>query len=191
VLLVRTYLPYPYRTGQHAVVESGLYPEVWRPCWLATPPSPENLVELHVRAGQRDPVGTAIVGRVQVGDKLRLRAAEGELTLDGADRGDLLLIAEDTGIAPADALLAELHALGANADPERHAGLRTPHWRRRLLDALRARAGADGRIALSFELVYGHAFNPPPRPKVAAETKVPLDDLRAMVRGSRPPPLSS
>ncbi len=83
------------------------------------------------------------------------------------------------------AALAELRALGGNAARGRAPGLRTPRWRRRLEDALQRRAGADGRIALEFEIVYGHAFRPPPRPRVAQETAVPLDDLRAMVR--RPP----
>jgi len=89
--------------------------------------------------------------------------------------------------ATPEAMLGELRTLGINANPARFAGLRTPRWRSRLLDALRERAGADGRMALEFELVYGHAFNPLPRAKVAGETRVPLDDLRAMARGGRRP----
>jgi malonyl-CoA O-methyltransferase len=87
----------------------------------------------------------------------------------------------------AQALLAELRTLGGNADPARHAGLRTPRWRDRLAAALRERAGPDGRIALDFEVVYGHAFNPPARLQLAGETRVPLDDLRAMARRGRRP----
>jgi malonyl-CoA O-methyltransferase len=87
--------------------------------------------------------------------------------------------------ATPEALLGELRALGGNADPARFTGLRTPRWRARLLDALRVRAGTDGRIALGFELVYGHAFNPLPRVKVAGEVRLALDDLRAMARGGR------
>lgn len=83
------------------------------------------------------------------------------------------------------ALLSELRGLGLNADPARHAGLRTPRWRERLAAALRERAGADGRIALEFELVYGHAFNPPPRLKVAGETRVDAQTLREMARAAR------
>jgi malonyl-CoA O-methyltransferase len=84
-------------------------------------------------------------------------------------------------------MLRELRTLGANTDPARFAGLRTPRWRARLIEALRERASADGRIGLEFELVYGHAFNPPPRARVAAETRVPLDEMRAMARGGRRP----
>ena len=89
--------------------------------------------------------------------------------------------------ATPEALLGELRTLGANADPARFAGLRTPRWRSRLLGALRERAPADDRIALEFELVYGHAFNPPPRIKVAGETRVALDELRTMARSGRRP----
>ncbi|WP_046115719.1 biotin synthase [Aquincola tertiaricarbonis] len=90
--------------------------------------------------------------------------------------------------ATPEALLAELRQLGGNADPARAPGLRTPRWHHRLKAALAERAGADGRIAMRFEVVYGHAFNPAPRPAVAAQTAVSLDDMRAMVRaGGRPP----
>ena len=112
VLLVRTYLPYPYLAGQHAVVETGHHRETWRACWLATPPPADNVVELHVRAGPADPVGMALVGRVGVGDLLRLRPAEGPLVLDPVGETDLLLVAEDTGVAPMKALLGELWLCG-------------------------------------------------------------------------------
>ncbi len=79
------------------------------------------------------------------------------------------------------ALLAELRSLGGNADPARHAGLRTPRWREQLLAQLARRAGADGRIAMTFELVYGHAVKPAPRAAVAPVTAVSLQDMRVMV----------
>jgi malonyl-CoA O-methyltransferase len=87
----------------------------------------------------------------------------------------------------ADALLAELRGLGGNVDPARHSGLRTPRWRARLHDALARTADANGRIALTFEVVYGHAFKPAPRHRLAEQTSVPLDDMRAMVRSGRRP----
>lgn len=85
----------------------------------------------------------------------------------------------------ADALLAELHALGGNADLRRHAGLRTPRWKARLTQRLQALADAEGRIALRFEIVYGHAFRVAARPRVAAQTEVSLDTMREMVRTRR------
>ncbi len=87
----------------------------------------------------------------------------------------------------AQALLDELRVLGGNVAADRFAGLRTPRWRQRLLRALDATADTNGRVALVFELVYGHAFRPPPRPRLTAQTEVPLADLRAMVRATRKP----
>ena len=89
--------------------------------------------------------------------------------------------------ADAPALLAELRGLGRNAAPRRHAGLRTPRWRERLLQELATLAGSDGRIGLGFEVVYGHAFKAAPRARASAETAVPLEQMRALVRGSRAP----
>ena len=80
------------------------------------------------------------------------------------------------------ALVSELRGLGGNADLRRTQGLRTPRWRQRLMDGLAALAGTDGRIALDFEVVYGHAFKPVPRPRLAARTELPLEDMRAMIR---------
>lgn len=58
-------------------------------------------------------------------------------------------------------LLADLAALGGNADPGRSRGLRGRRRRAGWIDALERMRGADGLIALSIELVYGHAWCPP------------------------------
>jgi malonyl-CoA O-methyltransferase len=84
--------------------------------------------------------------------------------------------------ASAQDLLAELRSLGANAAPGRFAGLRTPRWRERLLRELESLAGPDGRLRLSFEVAYGHAFKAPPRVRTGEPTTVSLADMRAMVR---------
>jgi len=89
--------------------------------------------------------------------------------------------------ATPEALLAELRTLGGNADPARGQGLRTPRWRRRLLASLADRAGPDGRIALDFELVYGHAFQKPdPGPRVSPNTAIGLDEMKLILRKPRP-----
>lgn len=89
-----------------------------------------------------------------------------------------------TWASPAEAL-AELRQLGGNADPQRHGGLRTQRWRAALEQDL-ARAHPGGRIALEFEIVYGHAVRPAPRARVAAETSLPLADMRGMLRARVP-----
>lgn len=84
-------------------------------------------------------------------------------------------------------LLAELRELGANFHPGRFPALRGRGWRARLLQALdRQLRGPDGQLALTFEVIYGHALKPLPRARVGEETRVQVDDLRAMLRGGRP-----
>ena len=80
-------------------------------------------------------------------------------------------------------LLQELRGLGANLHPQRFARLRGRGWRERLERELdTALRDADGRLALTFEVIYGHAVKPQPRFKVAGESAVSLDDMRAMLR---------
>jgi malonyl-CoA O-methyltransferase len=87
--------------------------------------------------------------------------------------------------ADGEALLRDLRALGGNLAPTRFAGLRTPRWRRQLLEGLEGLRGTDGRLGLSLELVYGHAFKGAPRHAVAAETAVSLDAMRESLRAAR------
>jgi malonyl-CoA O-methyltransferase len=84
----------------------------------------------------------------------------------------------------AEALLAELRQLGSHLGPTRGAGLRTPRWREELLRALRRRADRDGRIALRFELIFCHAFKPPPRQRAGAPAVIKLDQLHAKTLNS-------
>jgi malonyl-CoA O-methyltransferase len=93
----------------------------------------------------------------------------------------------DLSWSDAGALLAELRTLGGNAAADRQPGLRTPRWRTRLEAELEQRLrGADGRLHLSFELVYGHAFKPLPRVRVAPTTTVGVEQLRQLARRGRP-----
>lgn len=81
------------------------------------------------------------------------------------------------------ALLAELRELGANVHRARFQSLRGKAWRKRLEGELtNALAGADGRLALSFEIVYGHAIRPAPR--VGTEATLSLQDMKSMLRKS-------
>jgi malonyl-CoA O-methyltransferase len=86
------------------------------------------------------------------------------------------------------ALLAELRELGANLHPDRFAGLRGRGWRAGL-DAAIARSlrAADGRLALTFEIIYGHALKPQPRVRVATESAVSLRDMQALLQAGKGP----
>jgi malonyl-CoA O-methyltransferase len=76
------------------------------------------------------------------------------------------------------ALVQELRSLGGNAHAQRTAHLIGKQRWRRFLDALAARADTDGRIALTFEVAYGHAWKSAPRPP-AGVTTVSVESLRA------------
>ena len=86
----------------------------------------------------------------------------------------------------AEALLDELRGLGANLHPARFSALRGRRWRKDLGQALRdTLAGPDGRLALTFEIIYGHALKPQPRLRVSAESAVSLRDMQGMLRGGK------
>lgn len=110
VLRVSPHEPYPYRAGQFAAVASPLLPQAWRQYSIACAPRTDGELEFHVRQAGPGGVSEALVTGTRVGDTLRLGPASGTATLDAAPTRDLLLVADDTGWAPAKALLEELAA---------------------------------------------------------------------------------
>ncbi len=77
-------------------------------------------------------------------------------------------------------LLREVAALGGNPRADRATALVSTRQARELLAGLAARRGDDGRIELTFEIAYGHAWKP-----TATErglTRIPVDTLRARLR---------
>lgn len=87
----------------------------------------------------------------------------------------------------ASAALEELRSLGGNADTGRHAGCRTPRWHASLVQALDtlSLSRPDGRVALTFEIVYGHAFKPAPRVNLSPETRVDIREMKQMLSAHR------
>jgi malonyl-CoA O-methyltransferase len=81
-------------------------------------------------------------------------------------------------------LLQELRELGRNLAPGRAPGLRGRGWHAQLLRALAERGARtpQGALRLSFEVIYGHALKPAPRHRLAAETSIPLDAMRTVLR---------
>ena len=68
--------------------------------------------------------------------------------------------------------------------PVRFAALRGRAWQVRLFEALQQLADPvqEGRLKLSFEIIYGHAIKPQRRLPVAEQTTFSLDDMRAQLR---------
>lgn len=88
--------------------------------------------------------------------------------------------------ATADDLLGELRTLGRNLHPQRLAGLRGRAWQRRLLNGLQGAllsSAHEGRLTLTFEVIYGHAFKAKPATKPDPSTTVSLDAMKKMLSG--------
>jgi malonyl-CoA O-methyltransferase len=118
----------------------------------------------------------------------------GHVLTDMHDWGDMLYHAGFTEpvvdmerivltFATPERLLAELRGLGRNLHPQRFAGLRGRRWRDRLHQVLADRLGGEGgQLALTFEIVYGHAFKAPPRVQSDGTTSVSLEQMRDLIR---------
>ncbi len=85
--------------------------------------------------------------------------------------------------------MEDLRSMGRNFHVHRFGGLRGRVWLKQLHSVLLslAKPDADGRLALTFEVVYGHALKPQPRLKVATESQIGLDDMRQMLKQARAP----
>ena len=83
-------------------------------------------------------------------------------------------------------LLQELRELGRNFHPARFAALHGRGWRKRLESEIAEHfvKNPDGRLCLTFEVIYGHALKPKPRVKVSALSSVSMDDMRTMLAKS-------
>jgi malonyl-CoA O-methyltransferase len=84
-------------------------------------------------------------------------------------------------------LLQELRELGRNFHPARFGALRGRQWQARLEQLLNERLprGPDGRLQLTLELIYGHAFKARPKVKVSALSAVSVQDMRSMLQDPR------
>jgi len=75
-----------------------------------------------------------------------------------------------------DALLRDAWRLGGNPSPQRFAGLPGKAWRERLINAIELGPRQDGRLTLTIELAYGHAWRAAVR-KRAGETHISLEAI--------------
>jgi malonyl-CoA O-methyltransferase len=73
------------------------------------------------------------------------------------------------------ALLADVRALGGNPLATLRRGLMGKQAWRRMLDALERTRRADGKLGLTFEVIYGHAFRPAPRVTSKGEAIIRFD----------------
>jgi malonyl-CoA O-methyltransferase len=88
-------------------------------------------------------------------------------------------------------VLAELRGLGRNLNLARFPSLRGRAWRDRLCATMEeglSRPGESGRLVLTFEVIYGHAFKPKPKAAlgVKPQTTFSLEEMReTLARGRK------
>ncbi|MGK8556244.1 FAD-binding oxidoreductase [Nocardia gipuzkoensis] len=109
LLRIRPTQPYDYIAGQSMAVEVPQRPRLWRYYTPANAPRSDGTIDLHVQIVAGGQVSATLARTVAVGDTLRLGAPIGTaLTLPADFRGDLLMVAGGTGLAPMTALIEQL-----------------------------------------------------------------------------------
>ena len=85
-------------------------------------------------------------------------------------------------------LLQELRELGRNFHPKRFPALRGRAWKAELERKIGQRMVKtnDGRLTLTFEVIYGHALKAAPKIRVNPLSSVSVEDMRSMLQASRP-----
>ena len=84
-------------------------------------------------------------------------------------------------------LLQELRELGRNFHPERFGALRGRKWKAALEQLISERLprAEDGRLSLTFEVIYGHALKARTKIKMSALSAVSVEDMRSMLQSQR------
>ncbi len=80
-------------------------------------------------------------------------------------------------------LVSDLRFLGRNLTPVRRPGLLSRVWKEAWTQALEnERLRQGGRIQLSFEVIYGHAFKAQPKKAPSTETQISLEEMRSRLK---------
>lgn len=118
VLRIQPDRPLPYLPGQSVALEVPSRLRHWRYYSMANAPRPDQTVDFHVRLVDGGPVSPVLVRGIDTGDRVRMGAPIGTLTLDEASGRDVLLVAGSTGLAPLKAILEQI--AGRQAPPRVH-----------------------------------------------------------------------
>ena len=118
---------------------------------------------------------------------------------DMHDRGDMMV---ESGLAEpvvdmeritltypnAERLLADLRAWGRNLHAGRYPSCRGRGFQRAWREAVDRwmPRTADGQLQVTVEVVYGHAFKPEPRVRLAPTSQVSLDEMKALLKRPKP-----
>lgn len=176
--------------------DSGLSPEsidlIWSNLALHWHPEPHNVLREWSRLLRPNGLAFFTVWGPATGRELRdavLAAGLQTATLPLVDMHDVGDIMIEQGFADpvmdqetitltydtATALLADARALGGNPNAQRKASLASRAWRGRLIDALESNR-KDGKLTLTIEVAYGHAWRSAIRHQ-AGETRISVQAI--------------
>ena len=110
VIMARLAAPMTWLAGQSVRAEWSGAPRIRRALSPASPPGDGRTMTFHVKAVPGGLFSTGLAARAAAGDTLRLSAPSGNLVLDESSSRPVLMLAEDTGLAPLRAILAQLAA---------------------------------------------------------------------------------
>ena len=113
VFSARLAAPMTWLPGQSVRAEWSGAPRIRRALSPVNLPGDGRTMTFHVRAVPGGLFSTGLAARAAAGDTLRLSAPAGGLTLDESSPRDVLMLAEDAGLAPLRAILAQLAARDA------------------------------------------------------------------------------
>ncbi len=116
IITVEPDLPYPYRAGQYATIQTARWPRIWRSYSIANAPRPDNLLTFHVRLIPGGWVSTTLAHQTAVGDRLLLGPPRGSMTLPTPRPERLLCLAGGTGLSPLKAIVQETLRTSRNPD---------------------------------------------------------------------------
>ena len=88
----------------------------------------------------------------------------------------------------AENVLKDLRSWGRNLNPDRFSAMRGRRWREQLCAEVNRQLGSgshEGRLGLSFEIIYGHAFKAAIPSTASVETRVPLQDIKQMLQARK------
>ncbi|HSA52919.1 MAG TPA: globin domain-containing protein [Yinghuangia sp.] len=112
VVTVRPELHFPYRAGQYTTIETPWWPRVWRAYSIANAPDDSGLLTFHIRAVPAGWVSNALVRKAQLGDRIKLGPALGEMVVNHDAGHPVLCVAGGTGLAPLKAIVEEIAHTG-------------------------------------------------------------------------------
>jgi NAD(P)H-flavin reductase len=111
VLRVAPDSPFRYTPGQSVAVQCEIRPRLWRYYSMANAPRHDGTFDFHVRVIDGGAVSSALARNAKVGDRLRLGAPVGTLTLNRNSRRGIILGAGSTGLAPLKAIIEHIASL--------------------------------------------------------------------------------